>query len=319
MAIWEILLNLFNKLLSLKTLKMNISQTLHKSAQTLSNISETPIIDAEILLAFVLSKDKAFLYSYPEYKLSKDELKTYSYYIKKRLEGYSVASITGFKDFYGLEFIVNKDTLIPRPETELMVDEVLSIFKKICNKKNIALIDLGTGSGCIPISILKCTQNIDFENLQCFAIDISPKALEMAHKNAKKHGLENNISFLEGNLLKPIDNKKLRIKNYNFIITANLPYLTKKQIKNSPSIQKEPVLALDGGKNGMDYYIKLFRQVKTLKNKYSPASITILAEIDHTQIEIFKKEVARLLPFAKLKIKKDLGGYERLATLLIKN
>ncbi len=292
---------------------MKISQSLEDNTKILNKISETPQIDAEILLSFVLNKNKSFLYTYPDRELNKQVLKTYSNYIKKRLKGYSVAVITGFKYFYSLKFIVNKNVLIPRPETELMVDEALSILKKY--KKNIALIDLGTGSGCIPISILK---NIKItNNLKCFAIDISKKALETAQKNAKKHRLENLINFLKGNLLKPIISTKFSIANCQFLITANLPYLTKKQIDNSPSIQKEPVLALDGGRNGMDYYIELFEQIKLLQENYKPKSITILAEIDHTQVKIFKKEINRLLPSTKIKIIKDLGGYKRLIVLSI--
>ena len=309
---------------------MNISQSLQANTKILSKISDTPQIDAELLLSFVLDKNKSFLYTYPEHELSKEELKIFTSHIKTHLSGYSVAYIIGRKDFYGLEFIVNKHTLVPRPETELMVDEVLSILKEYkgldslpsltlagndkVGGNNISLIDLGTGSGCIPISILK---NNEVANIKCFAVDISPKALEIAMKNAKKHTLAKDINFLEGNLLAPIINSNLAIKNNNIIITANLPYLTKEQIKNSPSIQKEPVLALDGGKDGMDYYIELFKQIKDLKNKYQPESITILAEIDHTQVEVFEKETKDLLPQAKLTIKKDLGGYERLVILKI--
>ncbi len=299
---------------------MTLAKALQENTKILASISETPIIDAEILLSFALSKSKEFLYTYPEYKLTKVELKTYSNYIKKRLRGYSVASITGSKYFYGLEFIVDKNTLIPRPETELIVDEALILLRSMLRNKNkITLIDLGTGTGCLPISILKDTlkgtQKNKSKKLSCFAIDISPKALLIAQKNAKKHGLTRHISFLQGNLLKPIINKKLSISSSNFIITANLPYLTKEQIENSPSIQKEPVLALDGGVNGLDYYIELFKQIKKLQNRYSPNSITILAEIDHRQVEVFKKEVAELLPSARLKIKKDLRGYERLIVI----
>lgn len=296
---------------------MKLSQTLQKNAKSLSNISEMPQMDAEILLSFVLNKDKTFLYTYPEYKLTVEELKLYSNYIKKRLKGYSVASITGIKDFYSLEFIVNKNTLVPRPETELMVDEVISIIKKDNNLKNITLIDLGTGTGCIPISILK---NSNKQDIKCFAIDISHEALEIAQKNAKKHALTKNISFLRGSLLEPLLKADLIKNNTNsIIITANLPYLTKEQIEDSPSIQKEPALALDGGLYGMDYYIELLEQIKILENNFKEKQITILAEIDHTQVEVFKKEATKLLPYAKLEVKKDLGNYERLIILKIVN
>jgi len=294
---------------------MKLSQVLQNNSKKLSNISETPQIDAELLLSFVLNKEKSFLYTCPEYELTKVELEKYSDYINKRLGGYSVACITGIKYFYGYEFIVDKNTLVPRPETELMVDEVLSILEESSDQQDLSLIDLGTGTGCIPISILKSTKKKD---IKCFAIDISSDALEIAQKNAQKHGLGKDIGFLKGNLLKPLFTSKILKQRYGIIITANLPYLTKKQIEDSPSIQKEPVLALDGGENGMDYYIELFKQIKTLKNNYKPESITMLAEIDHTQVEVFKEETKKAFPEVEVIIKKDLGDYERLAIIVIK-
>ncbi len=307
---------------------MQTAEILKQIILKLEKKVKNPHLEAEILLSFIIDKSREYILSYPEDKIKNKEVDKLNLLTKKRLDGEPLAYLIKNKNFYGHDFFVDKNVLIPRPETELMVDEVLSILKKYKNldsrlrgndkgKDNITLIDLGTGSGCIPISILKGILENNYKNLKCFAIDISSKALEIAQKNAKKHGLEENISFLEGNLLKAIINAPFPISNFQFLITANLPYLTKEQINNSPSIQKEPVLALDGGKNGMDYYIELFKQIKTLINKYSPILITILAEIDHTQIEIFKKEVARLLPFAKLTIKKDLGGYERLVIVTL--
>jgi len=296
---------------------MQIKQALKETVKKLELKTTNPHLEAEILLSFVLAKSREFILSYPETKLSSPQFTKLMLLVKRRLEGESIACLIGSKYFYGYDFFVDKNVLIPRPETELMVDEVLDILKKLETNNKIALIDIGTGSGCIPISTLKGTQ--EQKNITCLAIDISPKALKIALKNAKKHGLADSIIFLEGNLLKPIIDDKLPITRYDFIITANLPYLTRKQIKNSPSIQKEPLLALDGGDNGMDYYIKLFKQIKLLQKKYLPKSIIILAEIDHTQNKVFKKEVKKLLPFAKLKIKKDLGGYERLVILSIKN
>ncbi|PLX28023.1 hypothetical protein C0583_02195 [Candidatus Parcubacteria bacterium] len=275
--------------------------------------------DLELLLSHAIKKDKIFLFTYPETKLNILEYIKFKYYIKKRLAGFSVATITGKKSFYGIEFLVNKHVLVPRPETEMMVDEVRT-YVRTYKPTNITMIDIGTGTACIPISILK---NIDVENTNFYAIDISKKALKIAKQNIKIHGLNNKIELKKSDLLKEIVSPpeseraswKLKIENSDIIITANLPYLTKEQIQGSPSIHKEPKLALDGGKNGMDLYIKLFTQIKHVTQEYQPSSLFLLCEIGALQSKIFKKSLLHILPNAKINIKKDLAGLDRIVTI----
>ncbi len=154
-------------------------------------------LDLDLLVALAIHKNKEFVYSHPEYKLSFFERVRLSYFVYLRMKGYSVAVIVGHKEFYGLDFFVNTKVLIPRPETELMVEEVVGIMNNELRIKNdkIILIDVGTGSGCIPISILKNLK----EPIQTFAIDISESALRVAKKNTNIHNV--NINFLYGNLL----------------------------------------------------------------------------------------------------------------------
>ncbi len=294
---------------------MRLEDILKQTIEKLKRITKNPHLEAENLLSFILDKSREFILLYPETKLTIVQVNKLSSLIKKRLDGESIAYLIGTKHFYDCNFFVNKNVLVPRPETELMVDEVLSIFKKIKNNSKVTLIDIGTGSACIPISILNNTK--EYKNIKCLAVDVSTKALEIAMKNAKKYTLEKNIIFLKGNLLKPIIKSAILNLQSKIIITANLPYLTKKQIEASPSIQKEPLLALDGGENGMYYYIELFKQINHLLRARQHISMTVLTEIDHTQIEVFKEELKSLLPIAKLKIKKDLGGYDRLAIIKI--
>ncbi|KKS53992.1 MAG: Release factor glutamine methyltransferase, partial [Candidatus Magasanikbacteria bacterium GW2011_GWA2_42_32] len=138
--------------------------------------------------------------------------------IARRAKGEPIAYLIGHKEFYGLDFEINKNVLIPRPETELMVEEVV---KKI-DRLKIILIDVGTGSGCIPIAILKTIKNT--ATIKCFAIDISPGAIATAKRNAKKHNVK--IKFLHGNLLEPMMSQLTQYSKKNkIIITANLPYL----------------------------------------------------------------------------------------------
>jgi release factor glutamine methyltransferase len=142
-------------------------------------------------------------------------------------------------------------------------------------------------------------------------LDISRKALKVARKNSRKYNLDNCIKILYSDLLNIIDFKKL---NGPIFITANLPYLTPEQIKNSPSIKKEPKMALESGKDGLNHYRRLFGQIK---NKIRGIKFFLFCEIDESQATAFTKLVKQELPTAKLSIKKDLNGADRLAVLVI--
>lgn len=269
--------------------------------------------DAEILLCFVLNKEREFLLNYSDTKVSLFNFFKYSILIKKRVRGYSVAMLVGKKSFYGHDFFVNKNCLIPRPETELIVKEAKNII--VNNKNNFTIIDVGTGSACIIITILKEIVKFRISDIhfRYFAIDISKKALEVARQNLAFHSQEKRISLLHGDLLSPIlENTSIFDSQKNsLLITANLPYLTKRQIDSSPSIKKEPDLALDGGANGLEYYDLLFKQIKKLARVYS-SPIYILCEIDPSQ----KKKIINLqkkyLKEFNIIVKKDLASKYRL-------
>ncbi|TSC83995.1 MAG: release factor glutamine methyltransferase [Parcubacteria group bacterium Gr01-1014_13] len=256
------------------------------------------LIDFDLLKAHAIKKPKEFLYSHPEYRLSIWEWLKLKYFIFLRNHGYSVAAITKHKEFYGLDFFVNKHVLIPRPDTELMVTEVIEEIKKTNEK--ITLVDVGTGSSCIPISVLK---NLP-EPVPTYAIDISSQALKVAKKNAENYGIK--IQFLRGNLLEPI----LQKISGKIISTANLPYLTEQQFKNEPSIAREPKNALVAKNNGLALYEELLQQIKT-----SGLDATIFLEIDPSQTEAINKLITKYLPESKIEIKKDLGGLNRLVKI----
>lgn len=285
--------------------------------------------EAEILLSHVIKKPLEFLLAHPEKRLLKKQIENYKKLIAKRLRGKPISYLTGHREFYGLDFLVNENVLIPRPETELMVEEAIT---KIKNQKseirNLLLIDVGTGSGCVLVSILK-NVNVESENMKVIAIDISNKALDVARKNAKKHGVSGTIKFLQGNLLEPIiHNSKFKIprprqsrrggrgrQNSKLFITANLPYLTPCQIDSSPALRYEPKKALAGGKNGLKYYEELFKQIKQLI-KLNLASLFLLCEIDPGQTKKIKKLAQSELPKGKIKIMKDLAGKNRIVNYI---
>ncbi len=293
----------------------NIKQILDIATVQLKKCNlQTPQFDAEVLLAHTLKKSREFVLTHPEEKLTKLQIKNYKSKITRRSLDEPIAYIVGHKEFYGLDFIVNKHTLIPRPETELMVDEALAII----NLKSI-LIDVGTGSGCIIVSIAKKLRAERDLRVSFIATDISKKALTIAKKNAKIHNVDEDITFLQGNLLDPIiKNYKLKIKNSSLLVIANLPYLSKSIYKaSSPSVKKhEPKTALLAGKDGLALYRKLFKQLKTLSVSCC-LPITVLCEISPEQKNIFEKEFKTVFPFSVITFLKDLSNKWRLAKCVL--
>lgn len=268
-----------------------------------------PALDIEVLLGAAIQKPKEFLYTHPEYQLTLAQRIHLRYSIFLYKKDYSVAAIIGHKEFYGLQFLVNKHVLIPRPDTELMVEEAIQTLGHELETKNtnIIYIDVGTGSGCIPISIIKNLPKLK----QVYAIDNSSKALTVAKKNAQKHQVH--IDFLHGNLLEPIlKHRSLLGTPCFFTITANLPYLSEAQFKSEPSIQREPKNALVAKNNGLFLYEKLLSQIKDLPNF---CQMFLFLEIDPSQTEAITQLVFRYIPKAQMKIRKDLGGLDRLVLI----
>lgn len=263
-----------------------------------------------LIKALATKKTKEFILAHPEYKLTPWQKLRLFYFNYLRKKGYSLAYIAGHKEFFGLNFLVNKHTLIPRPDTELMVEETIKEIEKIKNKK-IVLVDIGTGTGCIPISInKKMSKNLD---IKIFATDISLGALKIARKNSKKHKVK--INFLHGDLLKPfIKIHSLLHPPYSLFLTANLPYLTQNQFEAESSIQKEPHAALVADdRDGLSLYKKLLLQLKLLKQ----TDLTVFLEIDPSQNLGIMKIINEIFPAPKIEIKNDLAGRDRLVIIRV--
>lgn len=277
---------------------MNIKQALQYASE------QTDQSDTEILLAHAIDKSRAFIIAHPEYKLNPSQKKQFKKYIKKRKENSPVAYIIGHKEFYNVDFKLNNYTLVPRPETELIVDKAI---EKIKEREIDLLLDIGTGSGCIPISILKNINN----QIKTIATDISKKALKVAKQNKKKHNV--NIDFRQGNLLEPTIKEIVEAKN--IIITANLPYITQKQYESEPSIQKEPKQALIAENEGLKHYEELVEQLTDIN--IEEKNITLFFEIDPSQSKKIKEIVFKYLPNPKIEIIKDFKKNDRLIEILV--
>jgi len=256
-------------------------------------------LETEILLAFLLKKDREFVLTYPEIKISSALYKNFQGLVLKRSQNWPIAYLIGQKEFYGLDFKVNKNVLIPRPETELLVTEIIDSVKK--TKKIKTIVDIGTGSGAIIISVAKELKKQApqlFKTTKFLAVDISPSALKIAKQNAQLNELTDKINFSRGNLLTPISKKLIK---QDLIIAANLPYLTSQQIKQSLSIKKEPRLALDGGRAGLQYYQELFAQAKKIHYR----STLFFCEIDPSQKIKIKNLAKKYFPNKETPILKD--------------
>lgn len=273
----------------------------------------SPTLDAEILLAFTLKKPKEFLFTHPEKKLATGQFNKFKKLISRRAKHEPVAYLTSHKSFYGLDFFVDKNVLIPRPDTEILVEETIKQLNSQFSILNSAVVDVGTGSGAVAISLAK-----NLPGAKIFATEISPNTLAVARKNARHHKVA--VTFLRGNLLEPL---LKRIMNYEsrimeLIVVANLPYLVTKQWqKTQPEVKKyEPRQALDGGKDGLRYYKQLLQQIKKIATSYK-LQVTNLLEIDPSQTKPISKLIHASFPAAKIQIKKDLAERDRIVVFEI--
>ncbi len=222
---------------------MDIKTIIQSAASQLADISSTPKLDIEVLLAHVLQKDRSWLVAHDDYSPTAEELGSFMAYIERRKEGEPLAYILGHKDFYGRHFTVTSDVLTPRPESESFI----TILRELRKAERIhTAIDIGTGSGCIAI-----TSKLEFPDMYITATDTSKRALAVAAKNALLH--EAAVTFKEQDLL--VGDKE----GYD-IVLANLPYVPIPM--QHPSIAYEPSEALYSGEDGLDHYKRLWQQLE---------------------------------------------------------
>lgn len=228
---------------------MNIQEALQYGKNQLES-SPSPLLDCQVFLQHILNCDKTFLIFHREKILTAEEEKIYIDYINRRKTGLPVAYITGHKEFYGYDFLVTSDVLIPKPDTEILVEKAISIIKEnLDQKKHLRICDMCTGSGCIGLSILKsCIENSVSQNQipEITFVDISEKALDMAKKNYVHLGLDKSsaeVDFIQSNLFENVDG------TFDLIVT-NPPYIPSTEAKELLTDgRSEPILALDGDIN----------------------------------------------------------------------
>lgn len=272
---------------------MTIAQALKKHSQ----------IEADLLLGHVLNKSKEFLYTNPSTKLTVSQTKQFEQMAKKRESGVPAAYLLGYKHFYGLKFKVTKSVLIPRPETEWIVDKTLKLVaQKLYThpRTTLKILDVGTGSGCIAISIAK---TVSSKNVKVFASDISVSALKLAKENAGSNKAK--VSFAKRNLLHGAKGK------FDLII-ANLPYVPLKEYsKRYNNLKHEPKLALTDGTNNFILITKLLNQVPKHMNQNG----VLLLEVDPSAISIITKSAMSIKQINNIEVVRDINGLERFVIL----
>ena len=248
----------------------------------------THILDSELLLSKTLNKSREEILVNLDIKVDQNQISIFQEYLNRRSKNEPIAYILEEKEFWSEKFIVNKDTLIPRPETELLVNKLIEIFK---NKK-ISILDIGTGSGCIIISLLN-----NLKQSKGVGIDISKKALIMAKKNSLKFESKNRVKFFNKSLQNIFD------KKFDLIV-SNPPYIKKKDLKNlSDDIKKyEPRIALDGGNDGLDLIEKIIYKSKEILKLNGMLAL----EIGNEQI----KRVSKTLIDNNFRIKHVIKDYK---------
>tara|TARA_B100001057_G_scaffold499378_1_gene609782 strand:- start:1953 stop:2795 length:843 start_codon:yes stop_codon:yes gene_type:complete len=273
---------------------MNLVKALFEAKNLLKKGgSKSPILDTEIIMSKVLDKDRSYILLNLNENLNQEKLNYFKYLIKQRLDGKPIAYLIEKKEFWNYEFLVKKDILIPRPDTEIIIEQVLKIMR---NKSNLRILDIGVGSGCILLSILK--EKKDFYGV---GIDISDKCISMSRTNAKKLGLINRVKFFKSD----VDN--FLLGKYDLIV-SNPPYIKRQSLKylEKDVVNFEPKLALDGGLDGLSEIRKVILKSSELIKKNGK----FLIEIGFDQ----KKEVINLLEkkgFYINKIVKDLSCNDR--------
>lgn len=259
--------------------------------------------ETEILLSYFLGMSRSEIYLNSD-KILKDTEKTrLEKKIQKRIDKIPLQYITKHQEFMGMDFLVGKGALIPRPETEILVEEVIRRLKNYKYSNNLKVVDLGTGTGIIAISIAKFVKNIII-----YATDISKKSLQIALKNAQRHYCKDKIMFLQGNLFEPFMGR-IEKKSLDGII-SNPPYINSYDFKLLPPEIKnnEPEIALYGGIDGLDYYRKIIRK----SPQYLKKNGFIALEVGLNQSKIVKELIIKDTNFNKdIEITKDYLGIER--------
>ncbi len=281
---------------------ITVGRAIVSASQRLSEAGcDTPRLDAQVILAHVLGQDRSWLFAHHDYQLSDQEIERYTELIARRARREPVAYLIGRKEFYGLEFLVDRRVLIPRPETELLVDAALGQIASR-SREPVLVADVGTGSGAIAVAVA-----VNAPGSRVYAVDISPEALAVARENLRRLDGDGRVRLFLGDLLTPLPEPV-------DIIVANLPYIPVKVLETlDPDVRDyEPPMALAGGEEGLQQIERLLEQAP----RFLKPDGTILLEIGHDQGEVVRELAQRMEPRPRyVGVRQDYSGHDRLVTI----
>lgn len=275
---------------------MTIREIIIKYSEKLKEISDTPRLDVELLLEKVLDVDRLYLHININKEITNEEENKFIQLINERIKGRPIAYIVENREFMGLDFYVKEGVLIPRPDTEILVEEIIELCK--C-KDSVNILDIGTGSGAITISLAKY-----IKNSSVMSFDISEIALEIAKKNAVNNEVDSKIKFVKSDLFESIKGKDIKFD----VIVSNPPYIPKADIKTLHTQVKdyEPYNALEGGDDGLDFY----RNITKESIHYINEGGVLAYEVGHNQaVDVVK--IMKDNGYTNIYTKKDLQGIDR--------
>ncbi len=274
--------------------KIEIQDWIKQSTTRLYDSSETPFMEARVLLSHVVGQSREWLALHPETLLDTKQLEKLENLVSRLIQGEPLSYLTGTRSFFGLDFTVNSNVLIPRPETEQLVEECISWFELHPTRRRMA--DVGTGSGIIAICVAD-----HFDDLVIDAYDVSKSALEIARINAEKHQRSPQIHFVVNDLLNGVET------SYD-LIAANLPYIPTGSLETLVVVKHEPRLALDGGVDGLDLVKRLITQSVL---RLAPGGLMIL-EIESGQADACIEFASTHFPDARITLLYDLANLPRI-------
>jgi release factor glutamine methyltransferase len=266
--------------------------------------SDSPQLDSAILMAHVLGVSKGWLYAHPNRQLTADEIGRFEDLVRRRMRCEPVAYLVGFKPFYGLDITVDRRVLIPRPETEILVDRVLEYIQRR-SKEGVAMkvADVGAGSGAIAVALA-----VNVPGLVVYATDISEDALSVAAQNVWRYGVGDQVQMIPGNLLDAVP-------ELVDVIVANLPYVASRDLARlSPQVRDyEPLLALDGGPDGLEVYRSFFAALRAPgARQILQQRARVYLEIGWNQGEEVRCMAQEAFPAAEVSVQVDYAGLDRI-------
>ena len=271
----------------------------------LTPISDTPALDASVLIAHIMNRPRTWVMAHPELALTAEQEKELDDSLARLEHGESFPYVLGHWEFFGLDFELTRDVLIPRPETELLVEKAIAWLQKSPVKRRVA--DVGTGSGSIAVSLA-----VNIPDAYVLATDISHNALEVAQQNAIKFNVINQIDFVQCDLL-PSQIESMSAELHFDLICANLPYIPTATLYKLSIFGREPRLALDGGADGLD----IIRRLLNIAPEWLAPNGMILLEIESTR-GIQALNLARnLFSEASIHLHQDLAGQDRLLEIMV--